>query len=70
MVAALTKENVMQLITIFELATRSESELQVLFRETANELTRTAEGSTERRNALATLENIFIARRLRDQRQP
>lgn len=60
----------MRLITIFELATRTEGELQALFRETAAELTRTAAGSTERRNALATLENIATARRLRGQCQP
>lgn len=60
----------MRLITIFELATRSENELQVLFRLTSAELTRTTEGSAERRNALATLDNISTAMRQRDQRQP
>lgn len=60
----------MQLITIFELATRNESELQALFRVTSAELTRTAEGSAERRNALATLDNIANVMRQRDHRQP
>jgi hypothetical protein len=60
----------MRLITIFELATMKRSELQALFRETADELTRTAAGSTDRRNALATLENITTVMGLRDKRQP
>jgi hypothetical protein len=64
------KENVMRLITIFELATLKKSELQALFRETADELTHTREGSTERRNALGTLENIITVMRQRDHRQP
>jgi hypothetical protein len=60
----------MRLITIFELATLKNSELQALFRETANELTRAAEGSADRRNALATLGNITTVMRQRDQCQP
>lgn len=60
----------MRLITIFELATLKTSELQALFRETAGELTRTREGSTERRNALATLDNITTVMRQRNHRQP
>jgi hypothetical protein len=60
----------MRLITIFELATLKDRELQALFRETANELTRAPAGSADRRNALATLDNISTVMRQRDQRQP
>ena len=60
----------MRLITIFELVTLKNSELQALFRATADELTRTLEGSADRRNALATLENITTVMRQRDHRHP
>jgi hypothetical protein len=60
----------MRLIRIFELATLKKSELQALFRETADELTRAREGSPERRNALATLDNIKTVMSQRDYRQP
>lgn len=48
----------MRLITHFELATRSDHELAALFAFVARELPRTKAGSPERRNALASLENI------------
>ncbi len=48
----------MKLLTIFELATRSEKELHVIYREVFNELAKSEEGSADRRNALASLENI------------
>jgi hypothetical protein len=60
----------MRLITIFELATLKNSELQALFRETAAELTRAPDSSTDRRNALATLENIAAVMRQRAHYRP
>jgi hypothetical protein len=48
----------MKLITRFELAAKSESELYALLREVFNELARSEPDSHERRNALASLENI------------
>ena len=48
----------MKLITRFELAAKSESELFALLREVFNELARSEPDSYERRNALASLENI------------
>lgn len=48
----------MKLITRFELASRSKSELHALFCEVSGALACSAPGSPERRNALATLENI------------
>lgn len=48
----------MKLITRFELATKSETELYALLREVFNELARSESGSHERRNALASIENI------------
>lgn len=60
----------MRLITIFELAVLKDSELQALFRETADELACTDEGSADRRNALATLDNITTVMCRREQRHP
>ena len=48
----------MKLITRFELAAKSETELYALLREAFNELVRSESGSHERRNALASIENI------------
>ena len=48
----------MKLITRFELASKSTSELHALYRETFNALVRSGPGTAERRNALASLENI------------
>lgn len=48
----------MKLVTRFELASRSESELQGLYRNIFNGLVRSAVGSAERRSALASLQNI------------
>ncbi len=56
----------MKLITRFELATRSKNELQALYREVFGALARSASGSAERRNALASLENIQAEVRARD----
>jgi len=48
----------MKLITRFELAAKNESELRGLLRNAFNELARSEHDSHERRNALASLENI------------
>ena len=48
----------MKLITQFELAALNRSELFGLHREVFNELAASGYGSAERRNALASLENI------------
>jgi hypothetical protein len=55
------KEKIMRLITANELATMNETQLRVLFRQVSEYLNRSAAGSAERRNALATLENITRA---------
>lgn len=55
----------MKLISNFELAHRSENELSALFHHVSKGLVRTQRHSPERRNALATLENISRARALR-----
>ena len=52
----------MRLITIFELATRSDQELQVIYRDVLNELARSKAGSTERHHALASLYVKYSAR--------
>jgi hypothetical protein len=48
----------MKLYTRFELAARTTRELHVLIRILFNELARSAPESAERRNALASLENV------------
>lgn len=48
----------MRLITRFELARRSDKELSALFRRVSEALPLTEVGSPQRRNALASLENI------------
>ena len=48
----------MKLVTRFELASRSTRELQALIRDLFNELANSAPESAERRNALASLENV------------
>lgn len=53
----------MKLISAFELHRRSASELSDLFRHVSKGLALTQRGTPERRNALATLENIARARR-------
>ena len=52
----------MKLISNHELQKRSANELAALFRSLSQELVRTTRGSPERRNALASLENIARAR--------
>jgi hypothetical protein len=51
----------MHLMTIFYQATRNESELRVLFHEVSGVLVQANPGSAERRNILASLENIATA---------
>ena len=57
----------MKLITNHELQKRSESELSALFCTVSKVLVRTKRGSPERRNSLASLENISRARMARMQ---
>ena len=52
----------MKLISNHELHKQSESELAALFSAVSKGLVRTARGSPERRNALASLENISRVR--------
>ena len=61
----LKEEKTMKLISNHELHHRSECELTGLFRRVSQELVRTRRGSPERRNALASLENISRARMCR-----
>jgi len=55
----------MKLISSHELQERSESELSALFCTVSKSLVRTKRGTPERRNALASLENISRARAAR-----
>lgn len=48
----------MKLITRFELASRNETELRILYREVFNALVRSRRDTAERRTCLASLENI------------
>ena len=59
------KEEEMKLISNHELHQRSESELSALFRAVSERLVRSERGSPERRNALASLETISLARAAR-----
>ena len=59
------KEEIMRLISNYELYRQSESELSALFCTVSKGLVRTKRGSPERRNALASLENISRARAMR-----
>lgn len=55
----------MKLVSTFELHRRSANELSELFGQVSRGLARTQRDSPERRNALATLENIARERRVR-----
>jgi hypothetical protein len=57
----------MKLLSNHELQKQSESELSALFCTVSKGLVRTKRGSPERRNALASLENISRARAVRMQ---
>ncbi len=48
----------MRLITRFEMAAKNESELHCLLRNAFNELARSEPDTHQRRNALASIENI------------
>ncbi len=48
----------MKLITRYDLASKSECELRGLYRTTFNALVQSTGGSAERRNVLASLENL------------
>lgn len=48
----------MNLITRFELAAKKENELHAMLREVFNELAKSKPESHQRRNALASIENI------------
>ena len=48
----------MKLVTRFELAAKNENELHAYLREAFNELARSEPDSHQRRNALASVENI------------
>lgn len=50
----------MKLVTRFELAAKSEAELYGLYSKIFNELVKSEKHSPERRNALASLENIEV----------
>ncbi|MES9994014.1 MAG: hypothetical protein ABW098_18850 [Candidatus Thiodiazotropha sp.] len=50
----------MKLLTKFELAARNENELYALLREAFNELARSEPDRYQRRNALASIENIQV----------
>jgi hypothetical protein len=54
----------MKLIPNYELQRRTEQELSALFRHVSQGLARTKRHTPERRNGLATLENIARARRV------
>lgn len=47
-----------KVFTVAHLQARSESELRVIFKKAHDDLARSAPGSAERRNALATIENV------------
>ncbi|NQY38155.1 MAG: hypothetical protein HRT37_25075 [Alteromonadaceae bacterium] len=55
----------MNLITQFELASKSQTQLRGLYKEVFNELAKSDRNSPERRNALASLENIITALSMR-----
>jgi hypothetical protein len=48
----------MKLVTRFELAAKNENELRGLLREAFNALAETSDDTHQRRNALASIENI------------
>ncbi len=48
----------MKLITRYDLASKSEYELRGLYRKTFNDFVQSTADSAERRNALASLENL------------
>lgn len=63
-------EETMKLISNYELQKKSDSELTALFRAVSQGLILTGRGSPERRNALASLENISRVRAVRTAKPP
>lgn len=59
------EEKTMKLISNYELQKRSDNELSALFCTVSKGLVRTRRETPERRNALASLENISRARAIR-----
>lgn len=55
-----------KLFTMAALHSRSDHELRTIFKQAHDDLARSAPGSAERRNALATMENVT---RVRNQRR-
>lgn len=55
-----------KLFTMAALGSRSDCELRAIFKAAHDDLARSAPGSAERRNALATIENVT---RVRNQRR-
>jgi len=55
----------MKTITTYELANQNEAQLSALFKEMNKALMQTEKGTPERRNALASLENISQVRCIR-----
>ena len=51
-------EVIMKLVTRFELAKRSDNELYSMLRKTFNELANSNQDTPDRRNTLASIENI------------
>lgn len=60
----------MRLITIFELAAKSETELRALFRKASEELIQTSQVPDEQVNASKSLANIAKAIRRRNEPKP
>ena len=58
------------IITPAELTHRSDNELSALFRQVSQDLATTAPGSTERSDALTSLENIRRAQAIRRTQRP
>lgn len=52
------RRETMRLITRFELASKNKNELHVILRQAFNELAKSTANTHERRNALASIENI------------
>ena len=48
----------MKLLTRFELAAKNKNELHILLRESFNELAKSSHNTHQRRNSLASIENI------------
>ncbi|MEM7569107.1 MAG: hypothetical protein AAF337_04870, partial [Pseudomonadota bacterium] len=63
--ASRNREDMMRLITQFELSSKTDADLHALYRSAFNALARSTPNSAMRRNALASLENISRERCMR-----